>query len=140
MEDMRLIKLSTSELADALGVSPETIRYQARKGHIPFEVTPGKHRRFLLKEVKAALGQEDAAAPAEPTHGVVLALDFSEPHREMTDEAALRFGMSAGRDERALVHQHEKLDPVSPLAPFTVAGSARYAPARELARVSGASG
>jgi len=36
-------------------------------------------------------------------------IDLSEPHREMREETRAFFAMSAGRDEVALIHDHEKM-------------------------------
>lgn len=45
--------LTPSEAAAILMVSPVTLRQWAQKGKIPFHVTPGGHRRFHIKELKA---------------------------------------------------------------------------------------
>lgn len=47
--------LTTAEVAHALGVSQQTVRYHARHGAMPFSVTPGGHRRYDLDEVRVAL-------------------------------------------------------------------------------------
>jgi excisionase family DNA binding protein len=48
--------LTTSDIADLLHVSPETVRLYARQRRIPFETTPGGHRRYLRDAVLDALG------------------------------------------------------------------------------------
>jgi DNA-binding transcriptional MerR regulator len=46
---------STGAVAVSLRVRPCTVQAYARDGRIPFDVTPGGHRRFDLDEVRAAL-------------------------------------------------------------------------------------
>src|SRR5687767_12670483 len=46
---------TTSEVAAVLGLAPATVQKYAREQRIPFGVTPGGHRRFDIKEVRAAL-------------------------------------------------------------------------------------
>jgi excisionase family DNA binding protein len=119
-------------VARALKVSGETIRYQARHGRIPFEVTPGGHRRFRISAVKEALGMPEPEMGAEMT-SITMNIDLSEPQREMSEESRAWFAMSAGRDETALIHDHEKLSPSAPLAAFVKEATTRYAPARTFA-------
>lgn len=47
--------LTTAEVADRLDLSPSSVQKYARDGNIPFEVTPGGHRRYNLAEVHRAL-------------------------------------------------------------------------------------
>jgi excisionase family DNA binding protein len=54
--------LTTSDVADLLHVSPETVRLYARQERIPFETTPGGHRRYRRDAVLDALGR--AGTPA----------------------------------------------------------------------------
>ena len=65
--------------------------------------------------------------------GVVIDIDLTEPHREMREETSTFFSMSAARDERMLILDHEKLDPASPLSAFAKAATVRYAPAHTFA-------
>ncbi len=46
---------TTKQIADALGLKPSTVQRYAREGRIPHDLTPGKHRRFDLAEVRDAL-------------------------------------------------------------------------------------
>jgi excisionase family DNA binding protein len=46
---------TSQDVAAALGVSAATIARYARDGKIPFSQTAGKHRRFDVAEVEAAL-------------------------------------------------------------------------------------
>lgn len=54
--------LTTSGVADLLHVSPETVRLYARQGRVPFESTPGGHRRYQRDLVLDALGREGSRA------------------------------------------------------------------------------
>ncbi|QMU75973.1 hypothetical protein GXW83_09720 [Streptacidiphilus sp. PB12-B1b] len=60
-------KASSSQLAAALGLRPATVQTYARNGRIPFDTTPGGHRRFNIDEVRAALGQVSAPQTPPPT-------------------------------------------------------------------------
>lgn len=42
-------------MALALGLSPDSIGRYAREGRIPFDLTPGGHRRYNVDEVRQAL-------------------------------------------------------------------------------------
>jgi len=44
--------------------------------------------------------------------------DFEPRRVEMREETRAFFSMSAGRDEAAFIHDHEKLSPSAPLARF----------------------
>lgn len=67
--------LTSKDIAKALKVTEQTVRQYARDGRIPFQLTPGGHRRFDLDDVRLALRlarpaalapldlDEDAAAP-----------------------------------------------------------------------------
>lgn len=57
---------TTAHVADALGLRPATVQMYARNGRIPFDTTPGGHRRFDIDEVRAAL-QIKADAPVAPS-------------------------------------------------------------------------
>lgn len=51
--------LTTSQLADALGLSDSTVRHYRSEGRIvPTRQTPGGHARYDLSEVEMALGIE----------------------------------------------------------------------------------
>lgn len=49
--------LTTKELSKELGLAASTIRGYALEGMIPFETTPGGHRRYDLEDVREALGR-----------------------------------------------------------------------------------
>lgn len=46
---------TSAEIGRALGLAPATVQKYAREDRIPFDVTPGGHRRFDLEEVRSAL-------------------------------------------------------------------------------------
>ena len=54
--------LRASALASALSLSVDSIGRYAREGKIPFDQTPGGHRRFDLDEVRLALDLEGDGA------------------------------------------------------------------------------
>jgi len=58
---------STADVAAALGLRPATVQMYARNGRIPFDTTPGGHRRFDVDEVRAALDLRPSAPVAPPT-------------------------------------------------------------------------
>ncbi len=45
----------TSEVAAQLGLASATVQKYAREGRVPFDTTPGGHRRFNVEEVRAVL-------------------------------------------------------------------------------------
>ena len=55
---------STRQVALALHVTESTVQAYSRDGRIPFDTTPGKHRRYDIGEVRASLGLGDPAALA----------------------------------------------------------------------------
>lgn len=57
--------VTTKKVAEALRVSPETVRAYARGGLIPSEATPGGHRRFDLDAVRTALDLRLTIEPSE---------------------------------------------------------------------------
>ena len=61
----------TAEVAEALGLRPATVQQYARNGRVPFDTTPGGHRRFDIDEVRAAL---DARRDPRPRPAGPLAL------------------------------------------------------------------
>lgn len=66
----------TAEVAAALGLRPATVQMYARNGRIPFDATPGGHRRFDVEEVRAALAghQRGQARKAPAAHALVCAV------------------------------------------------------------------
>ena len=47
--------LRSGDVAEALGLAASTIQSYARKGRIPYRLTPGRQYRFNLAEVRALL-------------------------------------------------------------------------------------
>jgi excisionase family DNA binding protein len=59
--------LTPSEVASALGVSPNTVTRWAREGRMPYQMTLGGHRRFdaaVIEELRRHL-QEKGAMTAD---------------------------------------------------------------------------
>ena len=58
---MKARTATTEEVAAALRVQPATVRKYARERRLPYDTTPGGHRRFDVEEaVRALLGVQDA--------------------------------------------------------------------------------
>lgn len=61
-------RLRVGEVAEILGVSPETVRNWTAKGKLPALLTPGGHRFYRRADVEACLvpigTPEDAAGAA----------------------------------------------------------------------------
>lgn len=57
--------LKAAQIAEALGVSVDSIGRYARAGQIPFAATPGGHRLFNLAEVRQALAPSSRAPDRE---------------------------------------------------------------------------
>ena len=55
---------TAKDVASVLGVSPASVQAYSRAGRIPFDTTPGGHRRYDVSEVQIALDSE--TAPVEP--------------------------------------------------------------------------
>jgi Transcriptional regulator, AbiEi antitoxin len=47
--------LSAGQVGKALGLTPKAIQHHAARGRMPFDVTPGGHRRYNLAETRTAL-------------------------------------------------------------------------------------
>lgn len=62
---------ATSEVAAELGLAPATVQKYARDRRIPFNTTPGGHRRFNVEEVRTALANAgDAGVGIAPVSEV----------------------------------------------------------------------
>lgn len=71
--------LTPTEVAALLMVSPVTVRQWARKGLLAAELTPGGHRRFMLREVER-FARERGLSLQPPEDGVLRVLILeSEP-------------------------------------------------------------
>jgi excisionase family DNA binding protein len=66
---------TTEQVAAALHVKPATVRRYAREHRLPFDTTPGGHRRFSVEEaVRAVLGEPGDADPYVPEGDDLLAV------------------------------------------------------------------
>ena len=86
---------TSGQIGEALGLAAPTVQKYAREGRVPYDATPGGHRRFNLDEVRAALydaapNLRDAPLPLDGGLG-------SGPPTSYSPAAA------AERDTRALV-------------------------------------
>lgn len=117
---------SSSELAAALGVSAGTISYHARRGELPFDTTPGGHRRYDIDEVRAVLAGRPSrtALAATPAFGA-LALSDEDASAQLSESAALELAATAGGDERADMPAGDRL-PADPMDVFARPGIVRY--------------
>lgn len=67
---------TTEQVAAALHVQPATVRKYAREQRLPFDTTPGGHRRFDVDEaVRAILGGDGDDRPGE-SHGLAEPVPF----------------------------------------------------------------
>jgi len=98
--------LTTSSVAADLGLSASAVQKYARDGEIPFEQTPGGHRRYDLDEVRSALyPPKPALAPLELTSplGRGAHVELSEAARLQRDvraTASASDGSHEGHDRR----------------------------------------
>lgn len=65
--------MTSQQVARELRVSPASIQRYAREGRVPFDVTPGGHRRYSVDEVRRALagGPRTHVAPMVVSSGKV---------------------------------------------------------------------
>jgi excisionase family DNA binding protein len=68
-------ELLANKLAEALNLSTDTVGRYAKAGRIPFEKTPGGHRRFNLGEVRQAL----VALESSGIEGLRLSMEDLNP-------------------------------------------------------------
>lgn len=86
---------TTEEVARALHVGPATIRKYARQRRVPFDTTPGGHRRFDINEAVAALAgdsnneQDDPAADTSDDETLDTPYVQVEPQFSVTVTCAL---------------------------------------------------
>lgn len=57
---------TSGQIGEALGLAAATVQKYARERRIPFDATPGGHRRFALEEVRGALFGASPGLRAEP--------------------------------------------------------------------------
>src|SRR5216683_6294617 len=66
--------MTSQRVAQELRVSAASIQRYAREGRIPFDVTPGGHRRYSVEEVRRAL------ARGPRTHVTAIAVSGGNVH------------------------------------------------------------
>ncbi|TVP74972.1 MAG: helix-turn-helix domain-containing protein [Nitriliruptor sp.] len=96
---------TTTQVAAALHVKPATVRKYAREHRLPFDTTPGGHRRFSVEEaVRAVLGEHDDEAP-----GVLDGEDAVDtvPYVRVAPKSVLAATVSAARVTPATVRVHD---------------------------------
>lgn len=71
-------RATTEQVAAALHVTPATVRKYARDRRLPFDTTPGGHRRFDVEEaVRAVRGERaDEAQRTRDGDGLVEAVPY----------------------------------------------------------------
>lgn len=121
-------RIATSgEVAKALNVSPATVQWHARKQHIPFDTTPGGHRRFDIAEVQLVLAGQSGESPA------TSADEFEELTRELSPRPAGDLGRgvaaptsAAARATRELRVARPEPRPDSPASSDSTPGRAHH--------------
>lgn len=66
---LTITKLSTREASVLLGIHPQTLRRWEREGRVTPELTPGKHRRYDVADLRRCMGHNDP----RPDNHVTLA-------------------------------------------------------------------
>lgn len=99
---------TSAQIAQELGLAAPTVQKYAREGRVPYDVTPGGHRRFNLDEVRAALYDSSSDLRDAP-----LALDGG---LGAGGTVAYSTAAAAERDTRALVATAHEDTAVSPTA------------------------
>jgi hypothetical protein len=82
-------------------VSDQTVRYHARKGRLPFDATPGGHRRYDEAEVRTALAPERALSFDAGQPELDFSIDLESPTEgQLTDSMRARVQATAGYHEQ----------------------------------------
>jgi diguanylate cyclase (GGDEF)-like protein/excisionase family DNA binding protein len=92
-EGPEAVWLRVGDVANLLGVSPNTVRRWTDVGRIAAHRSPGGHRRYLADDVLALLPQDENDGAAQPG-------DFAHLRRQTQD---LRFTLQAGLDLMSLL-------------------------------------
>ena len=92
-EGPEAVWLRVGDVANLLGVSPNTVRRWTDVGRIAAHRSPGGHRRYLADDVLALLPQDEGDGTAQPG-------DFADLRRQTQD---LRFTLQAGLDLMSLL-------------------------------------
>ncbi len=109
---------TTEQVAAALHVKPATVRKYAREHRLPFDTTPGGHRRFSVEEaVRAVLGERDPEAL-----GILEGEDLVEgvPYVPVAPKSVLAASTSTARVTPAPVRVHDTALDVEDWAEETV--------------------
>jgi len=80
----------TKDVATALGVTESTVQLYSRQNRIPFDCTPGGHRRYNLEEVRTALALEEPSLMLAPMTSPGLGAGISVPRSELASMDAER--------------------------------------------------
>jgi len=92
-ERSEAVWLRVGDVADVLGVSPNTVRRWTDVGRIAAHRSPGGHRRYLADDVHALVPNEEGDGSAQPG-------DFAQLRRQTQD---LRATLQAGLDLMSLL-------------------------------------
>ena len=99
---------TTEALARALHVGPAAVRKYARQGRVPFDTTPGGHRRFDVDEAVAALaGGRDEAEEDRPAPDDVVA---AAPYVRVEPAVSVTVTCLAAAIGDAPVHAYDSSD------------------------------
>ena len=95
--------VAAAEVARALGLSADSIGRYARAGRVPFDLTPGGHRRYAVDEVRLALGSGGGLPAARVFHTPSATVRRRAIRSVTTSAAAVAVSRgSAGAPEVAL--------------------------------------
>ncbi len=93
---------TTEQVAAALHVKPATVRKYAREHRLPFDTTPGGHRRFSVEEaVRAVLGEQGDEDPDVLDGDDLIAV---VPYVPVAAKSVLEASTSTARVTPAPVH------------------------------------
>jgi hypothetical protein len=99
---------TTEALARALHVGPAAVRKYARQGRVPFDQTPGGHRRFDIEEAVAALaGDRDEREPETPSSDEVVS---ASTYVRVQPEVSVTVTCSTAVLGDAPVHAYDRAD------------------------------
>lgn len=105
---------TSAKLAEALHVKAATVRQYARAGRVPFDVTPGGHRRFDVDEAVQAMSSENRQTQSNQgnTPGVDSHPGMDTPYVRIPREVVGSFTTetSVTRDRPLHVHASQEED------------------------------
>ncbi len=99
---------TSAKVAEALHVKAATVRQYARAGRVPFDVTPGGHRRFDVDEVVQAMSSEIRQTPSNQGNapGVDLYLGADTPYVRIPREVVGSFTTEISITQDRSLHGH----------------------------------